>query len=261
MQTIRKGSRGETVKQAQTLLNAKGYNCGSIDGIFGAKTEAAVKAFQQAYGLSADGIIGKNTWVALQAGASLKQGSRGDEVRELQEKLNRLGYACGTADGIFGAKTEAAVKAFQQANGLSTDGIAGPKTQAALEAASADEPQEEPKTEHFKRREFDCHNGVKVPVQYYGNLQRLMNELEKIRAIWGKPITIRSGYRTLEYNRALGNTTDHSQHLTANAADIVVKGVAASAVYKKLNEMYPNDGVGRYTDFTHIDLRGRRARW
>ena len=190
MQTIRKGNRGEAVKQAQTLLNAKGYHCGTVDGIFGVKTDAATRTFQKANGLSVDGIIGKNTWAALQA-----------------------------------AQTE------------------------------------EPKTEHFERREFDCHNGVKVPEQYYGNLQRIMNELEKVRAIWGKPIIIRSGFRTLEYNRAIGNTTDHSQHLTANAADIMVSGVAASIVYNKLNEMYPNDGVGKYPDFTHLDLRGVRARW
>lgn len=63
----------------------------------------------------------------------LKVGSRGDEVRQLQENLNKLGFNCGAADGIFGPKTEAAVKAFQQAHGLTVDGIAGPQTLAKIE--------------------------------------------------------------------------------------------------------------------------------
>jgi hypothetical protein len=66
---------------------------------------------------------------------NLRRGSKGSEVTKLQQALNAQGYDCGTADGIFGAKTEAAVRAFQQANGLTVDGIAGKATQAALYAA------------------------------------------------------------------------------------------------------------------------------
>lgn len=63
---------------------------------------------------------------------TLRKGSRGDDVKKLQETLNALGYDCGTADGIFGAKTEIAVRSFQQANGLAADGIAGKNTLALL---------------------------------------------------------------------------------------------------------------------------------
>ena len=63
----------------------------------------------------------------------LKNGSRGNEVKKLQENLNKLGFNCGTADGIFGVKTEAAVKAFQKAYGLAVDGIAGPATLGKIE--------------------------------------------------------------------------------------------------------------------------------
>lgn len=62
----------------------------------------------------------------------LKKGSRGTEVRKLQEQLNKLGYNAGAVDGIFGSCTESAVKAFQRANGLAVDGIVGPKTQNKL---------------------------------------------------------------------------------------------------------------------------------
>lgn len=68
---------------------------------------------------------------------TLRKGIRSEAVRALQEMLNRLGYNAGTADGIYGANTEAAVKRFQQAEGLTPDGIAGERTQMILAARSA----------------------------------------------------------------------------------------------------------------------------
>lgn len=64
--------------------------------------------------------------------AVLKQGSRGDRVKTVQQKLIRWGYLKGSADGIFGAKTKAAVIAFQKKNGLTADGIIGTRTAQAL---------------------------------------------------------------------------------------------------------------------------------
>ena len=68
---------------------------------------------------------------------NLRRGSKGTEVTRLQAALNALGYACGEADGIFGAKTEAAVRNFQRDHSLTVDGIAGRDTQAALYAAES----------------------------------------------------------------------------------------------------------------------------
>ena len=65
MPTLRNGSRGTWVKVLQWLLNDNGYNAGKADGIFGKNTLAAVKAYQQAEGLSVDGVCGKNTWTQL----------------------------------------------------------------------------------------------------------------------------------------------------------------------------------------------------
>lgn len=62
----------------------------------------------------------------------LKVGSSGAQVKTLQTKLNNWGYDAGAVDGIFGSKTQAAVKRFQQKNGLVADGIVGAKTAAAL---------------------------------------------------------------------------------------------------------------------------------
>ena len=64
--------------------------------------------------------------------ASLKQGSRGEDVKAVQKKLKAWGYYTGGVDGVYGAKTAAAVKAFQKKNKLTADGIVGPKTAAAM---------------------------------------------------------------------------------------------------------------------------------
>ena len=79
---------------------------------------------------------------------TLKVGCSGDDVRQLQETLNKLGFKCGNPDGIFGAKTEIAVMAFQTAYGLKADGIVGEQTRAAMQkAAGAEEIPEDPETE------------------------------------------------------------------------------------------------------------------
>lgn len=137
------GCTGDAVKTLQEKLNAKGFNSGNVDGIFGAKTYAAVTAFQKANSLGVDGIVGKLTWAKLYDATPvnvtpvttqpmLRTGSRGDAVRKLQELLNAKGYICGSVDGIFGSKTYAAVLAFQKANGLAADGIVGSLTWAKL---------------------------------------------------------------------------------------------------------------------------------
>lgn len=69
MKTLRKSSKKDTqVKVLQWLLNDQGFDCGNADGIFGAKTLAAVKAYQKAHGLTVDGIVGRNTWTQLLRG-------------------------------------------------------------------------------------------------------------------------------------------------------------------------------------------------
>lgn len=137
------GCTGDAVKTLQEKLNAKGFDSGNVDGIFGAKTYAAVTAFQKGNSLGVDGIVGKLTWAKLYDATPvsvtpvttqpmLRTGSRGDAVRKLQELLNAKGYTCGNVDGIFGSKTYAAVLEFQKANSLGVDGIVGPLTWAKL---------------------------------------------------------------------------------------------------------------------------------
>lgn len=75
------------------------------------------------------------SWAGLTYATS-RRGSSGSEVRKIQTKLKQWGYYNGSVDGIYGSRTEAAVKSFQKKNGLTADGIAGAKTLAAMGISS-----------------------------------------------------------------------------------------------------------------------------
>jgi len=139
---LRKGISGRDVWILQNRLasTAKKYAIalgGPADSIFGSKTEAAVKLFQKDKGLTADGIVGNKTFYQLYLntfmGGRLLQRTRSDrnqglDVFALQSKLKDLGYSPGALDGQFGPLTEAALKKFQTAAGITADGVAGPIT-------------------------------------------------------------------------------------------------------------------------------------
>ena len=259
MQQIKSGSKGELVELVQRMLHEKGYACGSADGIFGTKTKNAVEKYQKAKGLSVDGIVGDNTYAKLFADCLLKNGSRGELVKALQTRLNEQGYKAGTADGIFERNTEQAVKALQIVAGITVDGKVGKNTWTALlEGRAAGVPA----SAHFKLSEFKCKDGTAVPAKYYANCQKLMNLLEEIRAACGnRAITVNSGYRTPTYNEKVDGAKQ-SQHLYAAAADIKVSGMGASEVYKLCDRLVGSrGGVGKYSTFTHADVRGHKARW
>jgi len=141
-QKLRRGSRGDAVRVLQELLNALGYDAGTADGIFGGGTERALKIYQRAYGLGSDGIVGAMTGAALDATAEfggdtlgqreLRVGSRGDDVRQLQEALAAQGCDPGDADGSFGPSTLKAALAFQEAQGIEATGVCGASTCMAL---------------------------------------------------------------------------------------------------------------------------------
>lgn len=125
----------EPIKSLQYLLRQHGHAEVVVDGIFGPKTAAAVRAFQQAHGLLVDGIVGNQTWPAIIV--QVQQGSQGEAVRGVQSQFQARNLSGDPTkglqiDGIFGPKTDAAVRGFQQAAGLGVDGIVGPITWNAL---------------------------------------------------------------------------------------------------------------------------------
>lgn len=87
----------------------------------------------------------------------------------------------------------------------------------------------------------------------------LVTRLELLRFRLGKPIVVTSGYRCEEHNKAVGGAQE-SQHLFGKAVDIVVSGVSPSVVAQHAEEV-GFDGIGTYSTFTHVDVRGYHARW
>ena len=149
---IRENSSGATVSKVQTELKALGYYSGKVTGNAGPMTVAAIKSFQGKNGLTADGIAGPQTIAKIDAAyeakggsssgsgssaSGLKLNSKGTDVRNLQQDLTTLGYYWAEITGNFGERTEAAVKRFQEENGLTADGVAGTKTLNAVAAAVA----------------------------------------------------------------------------------------------------------------------------
>jgi N-acetylmuramoyl-L-alanine amidase len=144
---LRRGDTGPRVTELRDLLASLGIWVSPparAHDEFDAGLEQAVRAFQQRRGLIADGIIGHQTaWVL--DGARWKLGDRvlvcapghlmrGDDVAALQERLVILGLFAGPVDGVFGPRTEAALRELQSGLGLSPDGICGPATLQAMRA-------------------------------------------------------------------------------------------------------------------------------
>lgn len=152
--SIDKGCYGKNVKYLQNFLNWAGYDCGTADGSFGAKTESALKSWQKDAGLYVDGRFGKASLAAAKtfvpskssvsnppkttvqvkkaytgtfpsvSSKSLKKGSAGTQVKYLQKYLCWYGINV-KVDGKYGSNTKAAVKKFQKATGLKQDGVFG----------------------------------------------------------------------------------------------------------------------------------------
>jgi peptidoglycan hydrolase-like protein with peptidoglycan-binding domain len=152
---LKRGAEGPAVKQLQDSLVKLGYmtraQVATGPGTFGPKTEAAVAKFQGDRGIRPNsGIYGPKTRAALSAElnklnapavpqSNLRRGAEGPAVKQLQDSLVKLGHMTraqvATGPGIFGPKTEAALKSFQASRGLTVDGVYGPQSRQALAQA------------------------------------------------------------------------------------------------------------------------------
>ncbi len=149
MQQYRHGDRGPAVAEIRGklrslgLLPAAGAGEGVAAAVYDEATDRAVRAFQQARGLAADGIVGPETYRALDE-ARWQFGDRvlyhqvnhplvGDDVVTLQSWLADRGFDVGRCDGIFGRRTDAAVREFQRNVGLIPDGTVGASTRRAIQ--------------------------------------------------------------------------------------------------------------------------------
>ena len=200
-----------TVRQCQTnLKHFYAYYTGAIDGIAGAGTKAAVRAFQRDHGLTVDGIYGTNTNAKLVAC-----------IKSLQAKIGV------TQDGLVGTNTINAIKAVQRKYGLTVDGIAGTATFSALNNNVGNGS-----SVHFAKYEFrcPCGNGSGYP----GGVTnaKLLTILEGLRSYYGKPVTITSGQRCASYNSRVGGVSN-SAHKTGKAADFYIPGICDTAAGRR----------------------------
>lgn len=212
-------------------------------------------------------------------------------VKQRQSLLVYLEYLNDDVDGVWGRKSKAACVEFQKDNGLDPDGICGPLTEAALKdcvehdrlrgsnktpAQPSVEPETKPSTnptqekeltwddiKYFKPHEFACKCGGKYCDGSVDKVDlRMVKKLDDIREHFGQPTIITSGVRCAQHNKNVGGVSN-SQHLYGKASDFVVQNVPARDVYNYANtQIMPGaGGLGKYPDFTHLDVRDNYSRW
>lgn len=152
MRLYRVGDQGPAVRDIQDRLAALGFGPGEdVRAVFGDGTRHAVVGFQHARGLDADGVVGPDTWRSLyEAGYRLgdriifmrRPMMRGEDIAELQSRLNSLGFDSGKVDGVFGPETEAAVIDFQANRHLAEDGKVGPEVVTEVHLVTRGEMKE-----------------------------------------------------------------------------------------------------------------------
>jgi peptidoglycan hydrolase-like protein with peptidoglycan-binding domain len=149
-QVLKNGDVGDAVRRIQERLRSLGFYQGEPDGYFGSETERAVRAFQRSRGIAEDGVVGEQVYRALEGRTppvttpddrpiprgGLSYGDRGEQVRELQRRLNASGYSV-TVDGEYGDETATAVRRFQQQRGLPASGVADSRTLEELGVVGA----------------------------------------------------------------------------------------------------------------------------
>lgn len=187
----------------------------------------------------------------------LRQGATGTDVRHLQEALTKAGFSPGPKDGIFGPKTEAALKSFQQSKGITVDGIFGPQTRGAFNDKTSSSPANKPSAPNIKpgdqtkqpskssekssNKPDSVDNGTdsihrgngKGSISYNGKKvsdPALRNKLQQVADFFGRHITVTSGDR--DFVPKGGSKT--SLHLEHRAVDLHVDGLSDAQVFSQL---------------------------
>ena len=225
--------QGDDVKAVQNKLNSLGYNCGTADGYYGNATKSAVISFQSAKGLTADGEVGLATWNALFSSSSNSTGSSytrllkltsplmyGEDIKAVQNKLNSLGYNCGTADGYYGNATKNAVISFQSAKGIDTDGVVGPTTWKLLFNSSSN------------GSDYSRILKVTSPLMYGDDVKAVQNKLNSL------------GYNCGTADGYYGNATKSAVISFQSAKGLTADGEVGPATWNALFNSYSSSGSG-----------------
>ena len=225
---LSRGSRGEAVRAIQKPLRALGYYNYYIDGIFGPRTEYAVRLLQSDLNRPVTGVADAELQRLILEGRlsdydaymALTRGNRGLRVQIMQEKLRDLGYLGDAADGIFGANTQRAVQLFQSENGLDISDGATRETLRRLYSGSA------------KR----CASFIDLYPGYTGCRVRELND--RLQALY-----------YLEYNPGTSYTLETAEAVRAfqRSAGLSVNGNATSGVLRRLFGRYAPECPGYIT--------------
>ncbi len=259
--TLIRGDKGDGVTKLQQRLIALGYLSGSADGSFGTKTETAVKRFQAALGLTQNGVasaslqqslFSANAPIAVATAApkitqapapnptqapstggatasgyvDLEYGDKSDAVKRLQQRLKALGYFDHTATGKYYSETEAAVKRFQAALGMTQTGVATASLQTKLFAANAPMAQE---TAAPSATQAPSTGGK------YTTLTRGSTG-EEVRALQKRLIAL--GYLTGKADGDFGKATENAIKLFQKSIGYNENGTATEAVQEYLFSPY-----------------------
>ena len=119
-------------------------------------------------------------------------------------------------------------------------------------------------TNNFSLSEFECKCGCKMPADVEENIKELADNLQVLRDVIGR-IDLTNAYRCEEHNADVGGATD-SQHIKGKAADIKSSTLNPSEIASVVDDLmkiewFKIGGIGIYNTFTHVDIRGVRARW
>ena len=267
---LRQGDSGTAVFTLQRQLNriAKDYpflGKLTVDGVFGSRMAATVRAFQKQFNLTADGVVGRSTWYKISyiyvsvkdlaeltsegetfsgtlpdgpwnfGSSVLKQGSTGSEVEQVQFWLSTLAqYESSipsiTVDGIYGSGTAAAVRAFQRRYGLTVDGIVGLTTWTEL---------------YDQFRSIQSDNGT--PNAYPGTALRQGSSGQNVRLVqfWLKIArTVYSSLNNVTVDGIFGSSTAAAVRRFQTYFGLTSDGVVGRTTWNKLYEVY-NDIANR----------------
>ena len=119
-------------------------------------------------------------------------------------------------------------------------------------------------TKNFSLEEFECRCGCKMPDFVRKNVENLAENLQILRDVAGR-LDLTNAYRCKEHNADVGGTTN-SQHLLGKAADVKSKTIKPNEMAQTVDDLMKSEnfelgGIGIYNTFTHVDIRGTRARW
>jgi N-acetylmuramoyl-L-alanine amidase len=230
MRLYRLGDVGTAVRDIQDRLAALGFESApDAKGTFGDPTREAVVRFQRAKGLDADGVVGPETWRSLyESGYRIgdrlvflrRPMMRGEDIAQLQSRLNSMGFDCGKVDGIFGPGTEAAVIDFQHNRGLAEDGKVGPEVVTEIRLVTRGEVNEG--RQAIREREWlrglpptlagakvYLDAGCRTPIESHQAWEAATAAAQAIQEAGGLPVMSRTGDATVPERIRAGRANRH----------------------------------------------------